>query len=1006
MNSSVLWIIILGIWVFVLHNKIKDLEEIVEGLLGKDNRKVPTTKTEYSKEKLHIPQHKVSSNETSMKTHLEKAKVAQEIEVPKEEEYISTVSQLRASSPTAKVTTRIVNRKKEAEPAEPSWIMQMLTNYFTGGNLLVRIGGVVLFFGLAFLVKYAAEHTTISMEVRLVFVALFAVSLIILGWKFREKEGAYGQILQGIGVATLYLVIYGAAKFYTILTLDIAFILMFIVVILGSFLSLHQNSLPLALFSTAGGFLAPILTSTGDGSHVMLFSYYFFLNLGIFFMAWKRVWRVLNVIGFLFTFVIATSWGVLRYSPEFFSTTEPFLILYFFMYLTITVLFSRKSEGHLVDGTLLFGLPATVFPLQSYLVSNIEYGAGYSALVMGTVYVLLSKILNKETSSSLLLQSFLGLGLLFFTMAVPYFFDADISASIWAMESAAVIWLSLKQERIYTRYFGELLMFISVGMYVSTVFGKEMTLSIYLGYMIVVIATFTAAYQLQRHSDKLDIDKYLSVIFLTLSFVVWMLSVVGVAQAYEAYSIMHKVLLGFIIGSVLLHIFDRFLKWKLLGIVLQATLPVGMILYLLGISNLGFVLNPFEGLGAIAFFALILWQVYLLYHYDRRWHYANYLHIVSLWFGVAIMSLELRYMSVSNTGDTTMTLLATGVLSLLTVLVLMKGRWKKLIDFKYLPLYRSIGVGGLLGVLGLWEIIAFFTTTDGLYLPYIPIFNILDMMQIAVLYVIYDWVWHHQQIKEWGTPLYLSVVLLISVLFARAMHYYGDIPYTVQGLWSDLYFQLGIAFLWSILVIGSLQRFKQHKLDILRKGSVWLVGGLILWNIQAFSYAPDFLSLYIPLFNILDVVQIIVLGASAYWLYIFKDRFDKPNRNIFYGASALLVGILTSVIFARAVHYYQDVPYMIGALWNNLYFQTGLSILWSVIAIVLMLLSKGFKNRQLWIVGFGLLIVVVLKLFFVELASSGSIERIISFIVVGILLLLIGYFVPMPPENNPTYKDI
>jgi uncharacterized membrane protein len=50
--------------------------------------------------------------------------------------------------------------------------------------------------------------------------------------------------------------------------------------------------------------------------------------------------------------------------------------------------------------------------------------------------------------------------------------------------------------------------------------------------------------------------------------------------------------------------------------------------------------------------------------------------------------------------------------------------------------------------------------------------------------------------------------------------------------------------------------------------------------------------------------------------------------------------------------------------------------------------------------GFGLLILVVLKLFFVELASSGTIERIISFIVVGSLLLLIGYFVPLPPNEE------
>ena len=80
----------------------------------------------------------------------------------------------------------------------------------------------------------------------------------------------------------------------------------------------------------------------------------------------------------------------------------------------------------------------------------------------------------------------------------------------------------------------------------------------------------------------------------------------------------------------------------------------------------------------------------------------------------------------------------------------------------------------------------------------------------------------------------------------------------------------------------------------------------------------------------------------------------------------------------------------------------------AIIAIVLMLLSKRYKNRPLWLAGFGLLILVVLKLFFVELANSGTIERIISFIVVGSLLLLIGYFVPLPPdeEKNEEQKGV
>ncbi|MDQ7083665.1 MAG: DUF2339 domain-containing protein [Sulfurovum sp.] len=95
----------------------------------------------------------------------------------------------------------------------------------------------------------------------------------------------------------------------------------------------------------------------------------------------------------------------------------------------------------------------------------------------------------------------------------------------------------------------------------------------------------------------------------------------------------------------------------------------------------------------------------------------------------------------------------------------------------------------------------------------------------------------------------------------------------------------------------------------------------------------------------------------------------------------------------------KGVTYRIIPLWNDSYLQTGLSILWSIIAIVIMLLSKRYANRPLWLGGFGLLLIVVLKLFFVELAHSGSLERIVSFLVVGSLLLVIGYFVPLPPSK-------
>ena len=43
--------------------------------------------------------------------------------------------------------------------------------------------------------------------------------------------------------------------------------------------------------------------------------------------------------------------------------------------------------------------------------------------------------------------------------------------------------------------------------------------------------------------------------------------------------------------------------------------------------------------------------------------------------------------------------------------------------------------------------------------------------------------------------------------------------------------------------------------------------------------------------------------------------------------------------------------------------------------------------------------VVVAKLFLIDLSNIGGIERIVSFIGVGILMLVIGYVAPLPPKS-------
>ncbi|MCW8821495.1 MAG: DUF2339 domain-containing protein [Sulfurovum sp.] len=850
MNISALFFIILVYWIFLLQSKIKHLEKLVYNLKDKKPYE-ETVKTQ----NVSISEKTVVANETDT---------------------VDDHTVTLAIENTPNNVERFKQVYNDTTPQEPSQLASFITNYFTGGNLLVRIGGVILFFGLAFLVKYAAEHSVISIQVRLVGIAIIAIILVIVGWKLRDREGAYGQILQGLGIAMFYLVIYAASKFYALLSLDIAFALMLLVVIIGSVLSVMEDALPLALFATAGGFLVPILTSSGDGSHIILFSYYVLLNLSIFIVAWYRSWRVLNVVGFLFTFVISGTWGVLRYRSDFFSTTEPFLILYFLMYLTISILFTVKhtfKPRNFVDGTLVFGLPLVAFPLQINLVQIYEYGEAYSAMVLGTFYMILWFWLNKKERTQLLSKAFLALGVVFYTIAIPYVFDADVSAALWSLESAAIIWIALKQERAYARYFGELLLLISIVIYPIDVHIYGITMTEYLGYIIITVASLIASYLLDKHRKQLSmLDMYIPKILLGFALILWIASTTEQWLKFEMLYI-NAMLFSLSLGALILFIVTKVLNWKLLILTLQGYFALGIILFFMQTSDTLHFLHPFEGFGTMALSIFVLLNYLFLCQYDKAWRFTKQIHVLTLWFITIVFMLELHYHA------------------------------------ELLQMGKS-----------------------------------LSMIAIAIV------------------PLLLTMMLLV--------------PKRYTG-WLETY---------------------RRSYQLIAAGG--LVEVLILWELRTFGITPDFKFSYIPLFNPLDITQALGLAIIAYWIYSNKESFIQSTKVFLYGVVAFMSTILVSVIFARFVHVFREVDYTLIALWKNIYYQTGISILWSVIAIVLMLLSKRYKNRPLWLAGFGLLILVVLKLFFVELASSGTIERIISFLVVGSLLLLIGYFVPLPPGKD------
>ncbi|WP_372359829.1 DUF2339 domain-containing protein [Xanthomonas sp. NCPPB 3569] len=390
----------------------------------------------------------------------------------------SAIAASERPSPQAQATRAQPAQPQSAQPqppqlpAAPSAIARAasaLKRWFTEGNVPVKVGMLVLLAGVASLLKYASDQGWMRMpiEMRLAGISVLALAGLIFGWTQRAQRPGFALALQGGAIGGLLLTVFAAFKLYGLL--DAAMALGISVVLIAGMcvLAVLQDSRTLAVLGVLTGFLAPIWLSTGSGNHVALFSYYAVLNAGIVAIAWTRPWRVLNLLGFAFTFGIGTVWGALQYSPAKFATTEPFLLLFFAMYVAIPVLHARRgdgSAGRLIDGSLLFGTPLVAFALQARLLEGDRLPLALCAVAVAALYAGLGSWLLRRASTRVLGQAHAMLAVGFATLAVPLALSARATASVFALEGVGLLWLGLRQQRRVSQVSGVALqVFAAVG---------------------------------------------------------------------------------------------------------------------------------------------------------------------------------------------------------------------------------------------------------------------------------------------------------------------------------------------------------------------------------------------------------------------------------------------------------------------------------------------------------------------------------------------------------------
>ena len=176
--------------------------------------------------------------------------------------------------------------------------------------------------------------------------------------------------------------------------------------------------------------------------------------------------------------------------------------------------------------------------------------------------------------------------------------------------------------------------------------------------------------------------------------------------------------------------------------------------------------------------------------------------------------------------------------------------------------------------------------------------------------------------------------------------------------------------------------------------SLWLVA---MWNLlQDGALAP---LPYVPLANPLDLTSIfaLLLGVACYRM--LRERLASRRREL-SAVAALAAYAWFNLALLRTVSHYRDVPYTFDALFASQFVQAMLSLVWSVTALLLMRRAAQRQQRSLWVAGAVLLGVVVGKLFLVDLSNVGGVERIVSFLGVGALMVGIGYLAPYPSARD------
>ena len=305
-----------------------------------------------------------------------------------------------------------------------------------GARIFSKVAILLLLVGTAWFLKWAFDNRWIGPRGRILAGLVAGIAVILWSEHFRrQKMFAFSYALKAVGSGVLYLSLWASFQVYHLVPAPVALTAMIAVTAWNALMAWSQDALLLAAYALLGGYLTPLLLSTGGDHETFLFTYLLALALSLVALLRSKPWSILLLAALPATTLYFCGWYTEFFNPGNATLTAVFALLLWAAFAAVPLV-AKRGEGIIV--AILSPLAAALFgalTIYSILVdNNASSWEPWAAVAFAAVYLLLTRF-----RSGLFAAMHLSLAIVFLITAIPLKAHGHGITLGWLVEAVALL---------------------------------------------------------------------------------------------------------------------------------------------------------------------------------------------------------------------------------------------------------------------------------------------------------------------------------------------------------------------------------------------------------------------------------------------------------------------------------------------------------------------------------------------------------------------------------------